>query len=233
MLFLPLVFLGLLPGTLAAFGVTKGSNYLDVDTGNKLVYRVSTTNGDITSIKYDGKELQYPRKFTQIGSGLGSATVSSKVSGSTAIITIETSTLTQYYVARSGQSALYIGTYISAQPSVGELRFIARLQSSVFTNSPTPSNPRGGTAFEGSDVFLVSGQTRSKFYSSVRFIDDQVHGISGSGIGAYMVVPGNAYETSSGGPFFRDINNQNSQSDDGANEVYWCTLTNYPQTIID
>jgi hypothetical protein len=39
MLFLPLVFLGLLPGTLAAFGVTKGSNYLDVDTGNKLVYR--------------------------------------------------------------------------------------------------------------------------------------------------------------------------------------------------
>ncbi|CAE6455754.1 unnamed protein product [Rhizoctonia solani] len=230
MLFLPLVFLGLLPGTLAAFGVTKGSNYLDVDTGNKLVYRVSTTNGDITSIKYDGKELQYSRKFTQIGSGLGSATVSSKVSGSTAIITIETSTLTQYYVARSGQSALYIGTYISAQPSVGELRFIARLQSSVFTNSPTPSNPRGGTAFEGSDVFLVSGQTRSKFYSSVRFIDDQVHGISGSGIGAYMVVPGNAYETSSGGPFFRDINNQNSQSDDGANEVYWYMNSNHAQT---
>ncbi|CUA74238.1 hypothetical protein RSOLAG22IIIB_05468 [Rhizoctonia solani] len=127
MRFAPLVLLGLVPSTLAAFGVTKGSNYLDVDTGNKLVYRVSTTNGDITSIKYDGKELH------------------SKVSGSTAIITIATSTLTQYYVARSGQSALYIGTYITAEPSIGELRFIARLQSSVFTTSPAPSNPRGAS----------------------------------------------------------------------------------------
>ncbi|CAE6475472.1 unnamed protein product, partial [Rhizoctonia solani] len=230
MRFVPLVLLGLVPSTLAAFGVTKGSNYLDVDTGNKLVYRVSTTSGDITSIKYDGKELQYSKKFTQIGSGLGSATVSSKVSGSTAIITIETSTLIQYYVARSGQSALYIGTYIAAEPTIGELRFIARLQSSVFTNSPAPSNPRGGTAIEGSDVFLVCGQTRSKFYSSVRFVEDQVHGISGSGVGAYMVLPGNAYETSSGGPFFRDINNQNSQSDDGANEVYWYMNSNHAQT---
>ncbi|QRW25723.1 rhamnogalacturonate lyase [Rhizoctonia solani] len=198
---------------LAAFGVTKGSNYLDVDTGNKLIYRVSTTNGDITSIKYDGKELQYSKKFTQIGSGLGSATVSSKISGTTAIVTIETSTLTQYYIARSGQSALYIGTY-----------------TTLSLRSPTPSNPRGGTAIEGSDVFLVSGQTRSKFYSSVKFIDDQVHGISGSGVGAYMVIPGNAYETSSGGPFFRDINNQNSQSDDGANEVYWYMNSNHAQT---
>ncbi|CUA67917.1 rhamnogalacturonase B [Rhizoctonia solani] len=247
MRFAPLVLFGLVPSTLAAFGVTKGSNYLDVDTGNKFVYRVSTTNGDITSIKYNGKELQYSKKFTQIGSGLGSATVSSKVSGSTATITIATSTLTQYYVARSGQSALYIGTYITAEPSIGELRFIARLQSSVFVTSPASSNPRSasnllvpnrwlidrhtsGSAIEGSDVFLVSGQTRSNFYSSVRFIEDQVHGISGSGVGAYMVVPGNAYETSSGGPFFRDINNQNSQSDDGANEVYWYMNSNHAQT---
>ncbi|KAF8752281.1 Rhamnogalacturonan lyase B, N-terminal [Rhizoctonia solani] len=199
MIFGPFILLGLVPSALAAFGVTKGSNYLDVDTGNKLIYRVSTTNGDITSIKYDGKELQYSKKFTQIGSGLGSATVSSKISGTTAIVTIETSTLTQYYIARSGQSALYIGTYTSAEPSVGELRFISRLQSSVFTSSPTPSNPR-------------------------------VHGISGSGVGAYMVIPGNAYETSSGGPFFRDINNQNSQSDDGANEVYWYMNSNHAQT---
>ena len=34
-----LFLLGLAPSTLAAFGVTKGSNYLEVDTGNALVYR--------------------------------------------------------------------------------------------------------------------------------------------------------------------------------------------------
>jgi rhamnogalacturonan endolyase len=54
----------------------------------------------------------------------------------------------------------------------------------------------------------------------VRFIEDQVHGVSGNGVGAYMVIPGVSYEasessvdtfegpfisvqTSSGGPFFR------------------------------
>jgi rhamnogalacturonan endolyase len=68
----------------------------------------------------------------------------------------------------------------------------------------------GGTAIEGSDVFTVSGQTRSKFYSSIRFIEDQVHGVSGSGVGVYMVIPGNGYETSSGGPFHRDIDNQSA-----------------------
>lgn len=50
---------------------------------------------------------------------------------------------TQYYVAVSGQSAIYIGTYITAEPSVGELRFIARLKNTVLTTGPTPSNAAG------------------------------------------------------------------------------------------
>lgn len=57
-------------------------------------------------------------------------------------------------------------------------------------------------------MFNVNGQTRSKFYSSRQFIDDQVHGVTGSGIGVWMIIPGVGYEGSSGGPFFRDINNQ-------------------------
>lgn len=40
-------------------------------------------------------------------------------------------------------------------------------------------------------------------YSSVQFIHDQVHGVTGSGIGAFMIIPGTGYEASSGGPFFR------------------------------
>jgi rhamnogalacturonan endolyase len=49
---------------------------------------------------------------------------------------------TQYYVAVNGQSALYIGTYITAEPSIGELRFIARLDADKLTG-PTASNARG------------------------------------------------------------------------------------------
>ncbi|KAG8718171.1 hypothetical protein FRC09_013067 [Ceratobasidium sp. 395] len=205
------------PGVFAAFGVSTGSGYLDVDTGGGLVFRVSTSNGDITSLKYNGAEYQDSSKYTHIASGLGSASVSSKVSGNYATITIATSTLTQYYVAVSGQSAIYIGTYTTAEPDVGELRFIARLAKSKVPNGIPQAEINGGTAIEGSDVYSVSGQTRSKFYSSVPFINDKVHGVTGSGVGIYMVMPGNAYETSGGGPFFRDINNQGSAQQ----ELYW------------
>ncbi|CAE6348446.1 unnamed protein product [Rhizoctonia solani] len=204
-----LAFAACTPGVLAAFGVTTGSGYLSVDTGGGLVFRVSTSSGDITSLKYNNIECQDSSKYTHIGSGLGSATVSYKISGNYATITIATSTLTQYYVAVSGQSAIYIGTYTTAEPSVGELRFIARLSKSAL--------PKGGTAIEGSDVYSLNGQTRSKFFSSVQFIKDQVHGVTGNGVGVYMVMPGNAYETSGGGPFFRDINNQGSSQQ----ELYW------------
>ena len=54
---------------------------------------VNTSNGDITSLKFNGKELQDQSKFTQLSSGLGSATVTSSVANSIAVITIKTSTI--------------------------------------------------------------------------------------------------------------------------------------------
>jgi rhamnogalacturonan endolyase len=104
-----------------------------------------------------------------------------------------------------------VTTSTTAEPSVGELRFIARLARSAVPNGPAAANVNGGAAIEGSDVFSVNGQTRSKFYSSMQFIDDFVHGVTGSGIGVFMVVPGTGYEGSSGGPFFRDIDNQGGE----------------------
>lgn len=192
----------------AAFGVSTSGSRMTVDSGSGLVTVINTSNGDVVSMKFNGKELQDQSKFTQLSSGLGSATVTSNVANNIATITIKTSTITHYYIVRSGQNTLYIGTFASAEPSVGELRFIARLaRSSLPTGFPN-SDIQGGTAIEGSDVFNVNGQTRSKFYSSVRFIEDQVHGVTGSGVGVFMVVPGTGFETSSGGPFFRDIDNQ-------------------------
>lgn len=71
---------------------------------------------------------------------------------------------------KSGINTLYIGTHASAEPTVGELRFIARLSKATVPNGFLVSEVNGGTAIEGSDVFLLDGQTRSKFYSSVSFM---------------------------------------------------------------
>ncbi|KAK0480913.1 Rhamnogalacturonase B, N-terminal-domain-containing protein [Armillaria novae-zelandiae] len=98
------------------------------------------------------------------------------------------------------------------KPSVGELRFIARLSQKTIPDGYDVSDIVGGTAIEGSDVYLVGSKTKSKFYSSKQFIDDQIHGVSGSSIAAWMIIPGTGYESSSGGPFFRDINNQGNMN---------------------
>ncbi|KAF9013429.1 polysaccharide lyase family 4 protein [Cyathus striatus] len=218
--------LAYLPVVFAAFGVTTSGNNLVVDSGAGLITTINKSDGDITSLTYNGKQLQDSSKFTQLSSGLGSATVTSNVANNIATITIRTSTIAHYYIVRSGINTLYIGTYASAEPDVGELRFIARLSKSALPNGIPESEVNGATAIEGSDVFLLNGQTRSKFYSSVRFIQDQVHGVTGSGVGAYIIVPGVSYETSSGGPFFRDIDNQGTAQQ----ELYWYMNSNHEQT---
>lgn len=79
---------------------------------------------------------------------------------------------------RDTDSTLHMATYITAQPSIGELRWIGRLNAAVLPNDDVnQASATGGSSstVEGSDVFVVNGQTRSKFYSSQRFIDDQVH----------------------------------------------------------
>jgi hypothetical protein len=74
-----------LPATvLAAFGYTDdGSNYV-IDSGAALVIKVSKTNGDITSLKYNGVEYNgYDGKNTEVESGLGTSTVTIEVSANT------------------------------------------------------------------------------------------------------------------------------------------------------
>ncbi|KAG8702120.1 hypothetical protein FRC09_004931, partial [Ceratobasidium sp. 395] len=214
---------------LAGFGLTTSGNSYIVDTAGGLVFTVDKTNGDITSMVYNGIQAQDQSKHSHIASGLGSASCSYVQTGNSnnyIKITCVTSTLTQYYVAQYKTAGIHMATYTTAEPSVGELRFIARLNAATVPNGPTASKTAGSSgAIEGSDVYLVGGQTRSKFYSSRQFIDDQVHGVTGSGIGVYMVIPGTGYEASSGGPFFR-IDNQNGAQ----NELYFYMNSGHTQT---
>lgn len=108
-----------------------------------------------------------------------------------------------------------MATYTTAEPSVGELRFIARLQASKlpleYPFGVVSTTADSSSTVEGSDVFVVDGQTRSKFYSSQRFIDDYVQCVyrDSDAIHACMLLNSYSYEASSGGPFFRDINSNN------------------------
>ncbi|KAK3375932.1 polysaccharide lyase family 4 protein [Lasiosphaeria ovina] len=206
-------------GTLCAFGYTSsGGNYVvDAGSANTLVFSVSQSSCDIKSIKYRGTELQYASTGTHVNSGLGLATVSiSQISGSSKYIKITcvTSTLTHYTVVREGDSTIYLATYITVEPSIGELRFIARLLPDKLPSEypyGDVSNTNGASsAVESSDVYIVNGQTRSKFYSSTRFIDEDSHCVYGGGDVIHVCIMTPQQESSSGGPFFRDINSNNA-----------------------
>jgi rhamnogalacturonan endolyase len=203
----------------AAFGLTSNGNSFVVDAGssNSLVVTVDRKGCDIKSILYRGEELQYKSIGSHISSGLGSPTVSGEVVASQyAKITCKTATLTHYIVIRSGDSSIHMAAHTTAEPTIGELRFIARLNSKALPLEypfGAASTIAGSTStIEGSDVFVVNGETRSKFYSSQRFIDDKVHCVYRDGsdpVHACMILQDPAYEASSGGPFHRDINSNN------------------------
>ncbi|KAG8831626.1 hypothetical protein FRC17_002853 [Serendipita sp. 399] len=188
-------------------------NGFRVDTRGGLIFDVDKSTGSITNLNFNGVQYQDSSKLSAINSGLGSSSVSAQTIGSFVKITAKSNGLpvTHYYVAKSGEPTIYMATYITGEVDPGELRWLARMRKAVLPRGwhHPVSEIAGCTAFEGKDTFRCSnGETRCKFYSSERFIDDIVHGVTGSNVGVWMIMPGNAYETSSGGPFFRDINTQ-------------------------
>jgi rhamnogalacturonan endolyase len=210
----------------SSFGATVASGIITVDSGAGLVFKVRQTSGDIISIKYNGgPELQGQSKFSHISSGIGAPTTFVVADG-VAKLTLTTSTLTHYLLVRQGENNIYMGTYVTAEPSVGELRWITRLNSAVLTNVPEPSNNKGNVgAIESSDVFgLANGETRSKYFGNQRAMDLTLRGVTGAGVGVYMVY-GNR-ESSSGGPFYNDIQNQSG----GDQEVYNYMNSGHNQT---
>ncbi|KAF7532452.1 hypothetical protein G7054_g7962 [Neopestalotiopsis clavispora] len=205
--------------SVAAITVTTADSSYTINTESSYGFTtvISRSTCDITSLKFYGTDYQYGSTYSHIASGLGSATVSYTTSGDYVIVKCvadnDSFDLTHYMVFADGENNIYMGTYTNSEPTVGELRFIFRLTGLTETY-PTysygdVSDTAGGTAIEGSDVYTVSGETRSKFYSSERFIDNSVYCAtdSGASIHACWVRPDQkATEKSSGGPFFRDIN---------------------------
>jgi rhamnogalacturonan endolyase len=139
--------------------------------------------------------------------------VTARQTGSYIIVTASTSawygsgTLIHYYVAVSGQNTIYLATYVG---SGGEPRWIQYLNRNILSDVITASDVNGGTAIESTDIDLVTGQTRSKYYSNRQAMSLTPRGVTGSGLGVYMVY--GLRESSSGGPFFRDIEQQGTSA---------------------
>lgn len=210
---------------LAAFGLTEQTNSYTVDTGAGLVFKVRRTDngsstqsaGDIMSLVYRGNEYQDQSRGSQVNSGfdylydgVSAVDVGAETIGDDVVkITVTAGSLTHYYVARRGKARIYLATYTAAHPARGELRWITRLNSARLTAVPPASDLSSNVgAIESSDVFgLADGQTRSKYYGNQRAKDLAVRGVTGDGVGIFMVY--GPRESASGGPFFRDIQNQN------------------------
>ncbi|GHF46881.1 rhamnogalacturonan lyase B N-terminal domain-containing protein [Streptomyces griseosporeus] len=204
----------------AGFGWSDdGANYV-VDTGANLVFKVSKTNGDLTSLVYRGTEYQgYGGKNSHIESGLGTSTVTLKQSGSTILISVAYGTLRHYYAARSGENNIYLWTN-KADTSVSATRFILRVKAGLFLNDEPDSYTYAPTTVEASDVFRkADGQTRSKHYSRLRVIDYDHVGWSTGTVGLWIVRSN--HEKASGGPFYRSLLRHQSADGGGLYEILY------------
>ncbi|WP_318200649.1 rhamnogalacturonan lyase B N-terminal domain-containing protein [Streptomyces sp. SCL15-4] len=213
---------GPLAGTAVAAGFgwrDDGTDYV-VDTGANLVFKVSKSTGDLTSLVYKGTEYQgYGGKNSHIESGLGSSAVTLAQSGSTVLISVTHGTLRHYYAARAGENNIYLWTH-KADSSVAATRYILRVAPGLFRNDEPDSYTYTTRTIEASDVFAKSdGQTRSKHYSKVRVIDYDYTGWSAGGVGLW-IVRGN-HEKASGGPFYRSLLRHQSTDGGGLYEILY------------
>lgn len=196
----------------AAFGFSSSGGFFTVNTGAGLSFMISQSNGDMTSLVFNGTELTAASRPSNVESGLGAgASVSASQTGNFIVVTESVNnwygsgTLHHYFVVQSGVNNIYMATYVNSA-GAGELRWIQSLNRAILPNIWTPSDVNGGTAIESTDIDLVNGQTRSKYYSNRQAQSLTIRGVTGNGIGVFMDF-GNR-ESSSGGPFFRDIEQQ-------------------------
>ncbi|KAG9414266.1 hypothetical protein AC1031_013462 [Aphanomyces cochlioides] len=190
--------------------VVSGQPFGYMTNAKKWTSRLATTSRsscDLLSLKYKEHELHFR---TSTLAGLMKRLTFSKQGGDTIQVTCSRTGFTHYYLFRFNDNAIYMGTYHASELALGELRFLARLdRATVKSGIPEATLDDTNRAIEATDVYATAANiTRSKFFSAVPFIDDQIHGVYGPKAGVYLVMSDKAYETSIGGPFFKDINNQ-------------------------
>ncbi|MDX3836509.1 rhamnogalacturonan lyase B N-terminal domain-containing protein [Streptomyces europaeiscabiei] len=189
----------------AGFGHSDDGKNFVVDTGANLVFKVSRTTGDLTSLRYRGKEYEgYGGRHSHVESGLGASTVTVQQSGSTILIKAVHGAVTQWYAARSGQNNVYLWTN-KTDTSFTATRFLVRLKPGMFPNEgPYSWIEASDKVIEAGDVWRrADGTTHSKHYSGKRVIDYDHIGFTTGSVGLWIVRSN--HEKASGGPFYRSL----------------------------
>ncbi|MEU6349471.1 rhamnogalacturonan lyase B N-terminal domain-containing protein [Streptomyces sp. NPDC047072] len=203
----------------ATFGYRDdGRNYV-VDTGSSLVFKVSKSTGDLTSLVYKGKEYEgYGGKHSHVESGLGASTVTIKQSGSTILIKVVHGAITQWYAARGGQNNVYLWTD-KADASFTATRYIVRLKPGMFPNTGSDAwDSTRDKIIEAGDVWRSpDGTTHSKHYSGKRTIDYDHIGFTTGSVGLWLVRSN--HEKASGGPFYRSLLRHSNEGGAGLYEI--------------
>ncbi|MGW7237647.1 rhamnogalacturonan lyase B N-terminal domain-containing protein [Streptomyces sp. NPDC054804] len=204
----------------ASFGWSDDGSHYVVDTGASLVFKISKTNGDLTSLVYKGTEYQgYGGKNSHVESGLGTSTVTIAQSGTTILVSVTYGTLKHYYAARSGENNVYLWTD-KADSSVTATRYIVRVKAGLFLNDEPDSYTYAPTVIESADVFEKSdGQTRAKHYSKLRVMDYDYIGWTTGSVGLWIVRSN--HEKASGGPFYRSLLRHQSADGGGLYEILY------------
>ncbi|WP_137991521.1 rhamnogalacturonan lyase B N-terminal domain-containing protein [Streptomyces vilmorinianum] len=203
----------------AGFGWSDDGSQYVIDTGAQLVFKVSKSTGDLTSLVHRGKEYEgYGGKHSHVESGLGASTVTLSQVGATILVTVVHGTLRHYYAARSGRNNVYLWTD-KADTSFTATRFIARLKPGVFPGGgPDSWVEAADTVIEAGDVWRRSdGHTRSKHYSGVRVADYDYVGYTTGTVGLWMVRSN--HEKASGGPFYRSLLRHSNEGGVGLYEI--------------
>ncbi|KOU55310.1 rhamnogalacturonase B precursor [Streptomyces sp. MMG1533] len=189
----------------AAFGYSDDGRNHVVDTGASLVFKVSKSTGDITSLAYKGKEYEgYGGKHSHVESGLGASTVTIKRTGSTILVKVVHGAITQWYAARSGENNVYLWTD-KKDASFTATRYIVRIKPGMFPNTgPDSWIEASDKVIEAGDVWRrADGTTHSKHYSGKRTIDYDHVGFTTGSVGLWLVRSN--HEKASGGPFYRSL----------------------------
>ncbi|CAN8104164.1 unnamed protein product [Discula destructiva] len=231
---LPFLILLLARVAFAAWGYTETSDSYIIDTGKGLVVTVSTENGDITSMLYNGVEYNgYDGKNTQVESGLGASDVSIEEYSSPANIikiTVVYGTLKHYLFFRYGNNNVYLFTN-KADDTVTVLRYIVRFPSAIFPHTTADSD------YESSSTVIIEAQdinedpsdgyTFAKHYSGYEYgrtMDYDYVGKTNGDVGMWIIRSN--HEKASGGPFFRSLLRRGSDAGEDLYEIYYYNMGN-------
>lgn len=215
----------------ASFSLQEDPQTYTVDTGAGLVFKVrrvpqtvgrgSRGMGDIVSLVYHGIEYQDPLRGSHINSGFADlydkqaqvTVTGTQIDDDHIKITVNADNLTHVYLVERGKATIFMATLFSREPTIGLVRFIARLRRDRLPNGPPcASHDDADRVIEARDVFAkADGSTVSKHYSNMPLSQWTYFGASGPQVGVWFV-RGNQ-EGGSGGPFYRSLLVQGTNND--------------------